>query len=135
MDYGAGAIMAVPAHDERDLAFAKAFGLPIVAVVAAERQKDDPCYTGEGISINSPAKGTSDFAITGLPTNEAKKKIIAALTDAARGQAAVNYKLRDWIFSRQRYWGEPFPLATHADGYSVPLEPPIVLPDMEASAP
>ena len=131
MDYGAGAIMAVPAHDERDFGFATAYGLPIVEVVKEEGPGGDRCYAGDGIAINSPAEGDSDYAITGLATPDAKAKIIAALEAAGRGSAAVNYKLRDWIFSRQRYWGEPFPLATHPDGYSVSLEPPIRLPAME----
>ena len=131
MDYGAGAIMAVPAHDARDYAFATAYELPIVEVVKGAGQGGDSCYAGEGIAINSPAAGESDYAITGLATPEAKAKIIAALEAADRGNTAINYKLRDWIFSRQRYWGEPFPLATHPDGYSVSLEPPIILPAME----
>ena len=131
MDYGAGAIMAVPAHDDRDHAFAMAYGLDIIQVVDAEGQDGTSCYAGDGVAINSPEAGDSPFAITGLKTDEAKLKIISALVEASLGREAINYKLRDWIFSRQRYWGEPFPLASHPDGYSVPLDPPVVLPEMD----
>ncbi len=131
MDYGAGAIMAVPAHDERDWEFAQKFSLEVVPVVRAKDVADDVCYDGNGTSINSPQSGENDYAITGLETAAAKEKIIAVLEKQGRGRGMVNYKLRDWIFSRQRYWGEPFPLATHAEGYSVIVEPPVVLPPME----
>lgn len=100
--YGTGAIMAVPAHDERDFAFAKKFDLPIIEVVRPP-QPADGCFTGDGMAVNS---GILD----GLPTPEAKKKITAWLEDRNLGRAAVQYKLRDWLFSRQRYWGEPFPV-------------------------
>ena len=131
MDYGSGAIMAVPAHDERDHAFALAYGLKIVSVVQGDGQCDDLCYSGSGTAINSPVIGDSAFAINGLKSKEAKNKIIAELTETGLGKEAVHYKLRDWIFSRQRYWGEPFPLATHSEGYSIPLDPPVVLPAMD----
>jgi len=131
MDYGSGAIMAVPAHDERDHAFALVYGLKIVSVVEGDGQRDDLCYSGSGIAINSPVIGESAFAINGLKSKEAKKKIIAELTETGLGTEAVHYKLRDWIFSRQRYWGEPFPLATHSEGYSITLDPPVVLPAMD----
>jgi leucyl-tRNA synthetase len=111
ISYGTGAIMAVPAHDERDWEFAKVFGLPIRQVVSAE--KYDPakdysaeppgCTAAEGFSVNS---GT----FSGLPTAEAIQKITAWLDERGFGKKAVNYKLRDWIFSRQRYWGEPIPV-------------------------
>merc|ERR1712096_411029 len=104
MDYGSGAIMAVPAHDDRDCAFAEKYQLLIVAVVEKPDGITDFCFTGEGVSINSGEAKTNPFAITGLPTAEAKSKIISALKKQGRGQAATNYKLRDWIFSRQRYW-------------------------------
>ena len=131
MEYGSGAIMAVPAHDERDYAFAHKYGLEIVEVVTPPDGVEDPCYTGDGISVNSPSSGENSFAISGLPTPRAKEKITAALQECGRGHKAVNYRLRDWIFSRQRYWGEPFPLVTRTDGVTEGVEPPVVLPEME----
>jgi leucyl-tRNA synthetase len=103
LGYGTGAIGGVPAHDERDLEFAKKFDLPIVEVV--QPVGDEPAFgfVGEGIAINSPI-------INGLTTAEAKKKITRWLEERGQGKGAINYKLRDWLFSRQRYWGEPFPI-------------------------
>ena len=133
MDYGAGSIMAVPAHDERDFAFATAYNLDIVKVVTGGEGRGEGWYAGEGTAINSPPvrSGDNPYAINGLATVEAQAQIIDALVAQGRGQAEVNYKLRDWTFARQRYWGEPFPLATHPDGYAVAVEPPVVLPDLE----
>ncbi len=101
--YGTGAIGGVPAHDERDLEFAKKFDLPILIVV--QPTGDEPAFgfTGEGIAINSPV-------INGLMSAQAKRKITAWLEERGQGKRATNYKLRDWLFSRQRYWGEPFPI-------------------------
>ncbi len=105
MGYGTGAIMAVPAHDERDFAFAQVFGLPILQVV--QPPSEDIDWRGfcgyEGASVNSGF-------LTGLPTPEAKEKMILWLEENGKGRRKVNYKLRDWLFSRQRYWGEPFPI-------------------------
>jgi leucyl-tRNA synthetase len=103
MSYGTGAIMAVPAHDERDNEFAKKFGIDIIEVVKAPEENEDVCFTGQGIAINSGF-------LNGLTTPEAKTKIITWLTDKKLGKKTINYKLRDWLFSRQRYWGEPFPI-------------------------
>ncbi len=101
--YGTGAIGGVPAHDERDLEFAKKFDLPIVVVVQPTGDEPALGFTGEGIAVNSPI-------INGLTSAEAKKNITAWLEERGLGKRAINYKLRDWLFSRQRYWGEPFPI-------------------------
>ena len=110
MGYGTGAIMAVPAHDERDYAFARKFAIPVIQVIEPDhtegRNGDGATklpYTGDGRLIHSDG-------YSGLPWEEAKVKITADLAARNRGQATVNFKLRDWLFSRQRYWGEPFPL-------------------------
>ncbi len=101
--YGTGAIMAVPAHDERDYEFAQKFELPVKQVVQPPEGKEWQGYTDNGIAVNS------DF-LDGLSTVEAKSKITAWLEEKGLGKGTVNFKLRDWLFSRQRYWGEPFPL-------------------------
>jgi leucyl-tRNA synthetase len=100
--YGTGAIMAVPAHDERDFEFAEKFGLEIREVVQPPNPVEG-CFSGSGTAINS------DF-LNGLPTSEAKARVIDWLEERGLGKRSVNYKLRDWLFSRQRYWGEPFPI-------------------------
>ena len=111
LGYGTGAIGGVPAHDERDLEFAKKFDLPIVEVVQPTGKEPAIGFTGEGIAINSPI-------INGLTSAQAKRKIAAWLEERGQGKRAINYKLRDWLFSRQRYWGEPFPIVweSEADG-------------------
>ena len=123
MSYGTGAIMAVPAHDQRDHEFARAFKLDIREVVKPADGWEGSCFSGHGEAINS---GLLD----GLPTSEAKKTIIAWLEERGLGQCKVNFKLRDWLFSRQRYWGEPFPIVW-VDGHhqaldvsQLPVEPP-----------
>ena len=103
MGYGTGAIMGVPGHDERDLEFARKFGLPILEVVRPPNDEEPIGYTGDGTAINSPL-------IDDLPTPEAKRKIIDWLEEHSLGRRTIQYKLRDWLFSRQRYWGEPFPI-------------------------
>ena len=127
--YGTGAIMAVPAHDERDWEFAKKFNLPIQHVVqpaAHGEVNEDVCFGEEGVAVNS---GLLD----GLPTTQAKARIIDWLEAHDHGQRRINYKLRDWLFSRQRYWGEPFPVIWR-DGRHEALpesELPLVPPDLE----
>jgi leucyl-tRNA synthetase len=111
--YGTGAIMAVPAHDTRDFEFAMKFKLPVVQVVQPPASKADwRGFVGDGTSVNSTGP---EISITGLPTAEAKKKISAWLEEKGLGKKTVNYKLRDWLFSRQRYWGEPFPIVWKKD--------------------
>ncbi|MBI4423624.1 MAG: leucine--tRNA ligase [Elusimicrobia bacterium] len=132
--YGTGAIMAVPAHDERDFEFAKAFGLPIEKVVDPPAAEDaralerlERAFTGGGTAVNSPA-------IDGLATPQAKDTIIAFLESRGAGRRQVTYKLRDWVFSRQRYWGEPIPIVRCGKCGNVPVpeaELPVLLPDVQ----
>jgi leucyl-tRNA synthetase len=133
ISYGTGAIMAVPGHDERDFEFAKKFQLPIVQVVSRDGSlyELEAPYMDDGTAVNS---GPFD----GLPTSEFKEKIVRWLEDRERGSRAVNYKLRDWIFSRQRYWGEPIPLihCRECGVVAVPYdELPLMLPDVESYKP
>lgn len=130
VSYGTGAIMAVPGQDERDWEFAEKFDLPIVRTVQPTEGYEGKAYTGHGVAINS------DF-LDGLEIAPAKKKIIAWLEEKGAGTKAVNYKLRDWLFSRQRYWGEPFPII-HVDGEAKAIqesELPLVLPEVEKYQP
>ena len=136
MSYGTGAIMAVPAHDERDWEFAKKYNLPLIQVVAKDGEEVDineAAFTdvATGVLINSGF-------LNGLQVKDAKEKMIEFLEEKKIGKAKVNYKLRDWVFSRQRYWGEPIPII-HCDkcGY-VPLdesELPLMLPEVESYMP
>ena len=127
ISYGTGAIMAVPAHDERDFEFATKFDLPIVEVVARpDGDNEQGCFSGHGTAINSPL-------IDGLPTAEAKAQITSWLENEGKGEKKVNYKLRDWLFARQRYWGEPFPIVWE-NGRHRPVdssELPVTPPDMD----
>lgn len=126
--YGTGAIMAVPGHDERDWEFAKKFNLPIVEVVAGgDVQKEAYSDIANGTLVNS------DF-LNGLPVDEAKKKIISWLEEKNLGTEKVNFKLRDWVFSRQRYWGEPIPIVFCDTCGAVPLpedQLPLLLPEID----
>jgi leucyl-tRNA synthetase len=108
LGYGTGAIMAVPAHDERDLEFARKFDLPIRQVVQPPAGEEPIGFIGDGVAINSPI-------IDGLPSREAIRKITEWLEERGLGTRAINYKLRDWLFSRQRYWGEPFPIVWESE--------------------
>ena len=131
MGYGTGAIMAVPAQDERDWDFAQAFELPIVRTVAPPEGFDGRAYTGDGPAINSSF-------LDGLAVGEAKQRMIAWLEEHGAGRGTVTYKLRDWLFSRQRYWGEPFPIVYGADGQPRALPEsmlPVVLPEIDDFAP
>lgn len=148
MGYGTGAIMAVPAHDERDFAFAKKYGIPVTAVYTPDIEEDDPllaegmtkeeirkevlagnlCRYGEGV-MRSFSEARVDFE--GKSSQDARKEIVAFLEKEKLGSFATNYKLRDWLFSRQRYWGEPIPILKYEDGSmraldldELPLIPP-----------
>ncbi|MEM1441340.1 MAG: leucine--tRNA ligase, partial [Verrucomicrobiota bacterium] len=126
MGYGTGAIMAVPAHDDRDYEFAEKFGIDIIEVVSAPEGNEDKCFTGNGTAVNS---GFLD----GLPTPEAKEKITSWLEEKELGKKTINFKLRDWLFSRQRYWGEPFPIIWR-DGNHEALpesELPLLAPELD----
>ena len=136
MEYGTGAIMAVPAHDERDFAFAKAFGLPIRRVIQSPQQQGSPCedeleglpYSGDGPLVNSAPQ------FDGVHNREALRAIVQWLDDQGKGHPSVNYRLRDWLISRQRYWGTPIPIIHCPDCGAVPVpeaDLPVVLPDVE----
>ena len=130
MTYGTGAIMAVPAHDTRDYEFAKVFNLPIIEVVAGgdvEKEAFTDCETGRMVN--------SGF-LNGLEVEQAKEKMIAWLEEQGIGARKVNYKLRDWVFSRQRYWGEPIPLVyCEKCGWGPESELPLVLPEIDDYTP
>ncbi|MFW5693531.1 MAG: leucine--tRNA ligase [Alkalispirochaeta sp.] len=133
--YGTGAIMAVPGHDERDWEFATTFDLPIVKVVARPEETDPTAPLTEAVAEYGVAVNSGQF--DGKPTEQVKTEIIAWLEEHGHGTKAINYKLRDWIFSRQRYWGEPIPLV-ECDGtyYPVPEDQlPVTLPEVESYKP
>ena len=127
--YGSGAVMAVPAHDTRDYAFAKKHNLPIIKVIESDISKE--AYTEDGKHINS------DF-INGLNIEEGKEKITEKLIEIKKGNYKINYKLRDWLFSRQRYWGEPIPIIEFEDGSMIAeslSNLPLVLPNLDEYKP
>ncbi len=129
MGYGEGAIMAVPAHDERDLAFAEKFDLPVKQVIEKPEgsSDDDRCYHGEGTLINS---GSFD----GKQTSDARELIVSWLKEQGIGQKKVTYKMRDWLISRQRYWGCPIPIAYDEDGKEYPIpedQLPVIIPEVD----
>ena len=131
MDYGTGAIMAVPGEDERDWEFAEQFALDIIPTVARPEGWTGKAFTGEGVSINS------EF-LNGLSMTEAKSAIISWLEQRDAGEGTITYKLRDWLFSRQRYWGEPFPIVYDDSGVARALPEellPVELPDTDRFSP
>ena len=136
--YGTGAIMAVPAHDQRDFEFARRFDLPIRQVVSVPGddpgrpiEERDEAIVGEGVAVGS---SNPDVSLDGLGTDEAKAAIVGWLERSGFGRGTVNFKLRDWLFSRQRYWGEPFPIVFDEQGNHHPVSTdalPVLLPDLE----
>jgi len=144
MGYGTGAIMAVPAHDTRDFEFAKQFDIPVVCILdpkdAQNREeilKGDACWTEDGIYINSSNEETG-LDINGLNKEKGIQKTIIWLEENNLGKATVNFKMRDWLFSRQRYWGEPFPVIHWEDGEVTLLDDndlPLQLPELEKYTP
>ncbi|GAA4611194.1 leucine--tRNA ligase [Saccharopolyspora hordei] len=137
MGYGTGAIMAVPGEDTRDHEFAEVFGLPIVRTVQPPADFEGGAYTGAGPRINSsnPEVGLD---LNGLELEDAKKAVISWLEEHGHGRGTVQYKLRDWLFARQRYWGEPFPIVYDEDGLPQALpedQLPVVLPEVEDYSP
>ena len=136
MSYGTGAIMAVPAHDERDWEFAKTFDLPMVQVVARDGEEVD-IHAGAFTDVATGVLINSEF-LNGLEVKEAKEKMIAYLEEKGIGTAKTNYKLRDWVFSRQRYWGEPIPIVECEKCGYVPVdesELPLMLPEVDSYMP
>lgn len=129
--YGTGAIMAVPAHDERDFAFAEKFGLPIIEVVERPEDTSEQCYHGEGLLVNSAQ-------FDGMPSSEAREQIVSWLEQQGSGRSKVTYRMRDWLISRQRYWGAPIPII-HCDKHGAVAVPesdlPVILPDVADFAP
>ena len=138
MSYGTGAIMAVPGHDQRDFEFAKEFGLPIAEVVGGGDISEEAYTDNEsGVIINSSNQDNS-LDLNGKSVPEAIKESIKWLIDNKKGEPSTQYKLRDWLFSRQRYWGEPIPVVHKEDGTIVPLEEselPLILPEVEKYEP
>ncbi|SNU00972.1 leucyl-tRNA synthetase [Ruaniaceae bacterium KH17] len=136
MGYGTGAIMAVPAHDERDHAFATAFELPIIEVISGSADGVQvAAWTGDGVAVNS---ANDEISLNGLAVAEAKPAIIEWLESKGAGRGAITYRLRDWLFSRQRYWGEPFPVVYDEDGRVIPLPEsmlPVPLPEVADFSP
>ncbi|MEU8285834.1 leucine--tRNA ligase [Micromonospora sp. NPDC048905] len=135
--YGTGAIMAVPAQDERDWAFAEVFELPIVRTVQPAEGFDGKAYTGDGPAINSAAHDRG-LDLNGLGVADAKAATIAWLEANGHGTGAVTYRLRDWLFSRQRYWGEPFPIVYDETGAAIALPEemlPVELPEVDDFSP
>ena len=131
ISYGTGAIMAVPAHDDRDWEFAKKFNLPIIEVLKSEVDVQKQAWTQDGIHVNS------EF-LDGLNKKDAIAKMLEFLEEKKIGRKAINYKLRDWVFSRQRYWGEPIPLVHCPDCGTVPVpeeELPLTLPEVKSYQP
>lgn len=138
-DYGSGVVMGVPAHDERDFAFASQYHLPIQEVIEPENVEEDRseigCYTGDGSIINSTFH---DFSLDGLGKKAAISKVNEWLQKEKKGKPAIQYKLRDWLFSRQRYWGEPIPMLHFEDGSKRALdldELPLTPPDLDDYTP
>jgi leucyl-tRNA synthetase len=135
--YGTGAIMAVPGQDERDWEFAEVFDLPIIRTVQPAEGFEGKAYTGAGPAINS-ANPAEEISLDGLEIAEAKAAIIAWLERRGAGQGAVTYRLRDWLFSRQRYWGEPFPIVYDETGLPIALPEemlPVALPEVADFSP
>ena len=136
MGYGTGAIMAVPGQDERDWEFAEVYELPIVRTVQPPEGWDGKAYTGDGPAINSASDG--GLSLDGLDVEPAKATIIEWLTANGYGRGAVTYRLRDWLFSRQRYWGEPFPIVYDETGLPVAVPDsmlPVELPETDDFSP
>ncbi len=138
MSYGTGAIMAVPGHDQRDWEFAKSFELPIIEVVSGGKINEEAFVDNvDGILVNSSTQDNS-FSLNNLKVPDAIKMISDWLEETGKGRSAVNYKLRDWLFSRQRYWGEPIPILHDSDDNTVPVseeELPVNLPQVESYQP
>jgi len=135
MGYGTGAIMAVPGGDDRDYEFAQAYNLPVIHTVQPPEDFDGGAWTGEGTVINSRSE---HLDIDGLDVPAAKDAVTTWLQEQDKGSAAVTYRLRDWLFSRQRYWGEPFPVVYDDDGRVIPLPDsalPVELPDVPDFSP